>query len=235
MVYSVTEKKQTIHLRSIRSFVRRQGRMSKTKKEAIPTLWQRYGLDRTDHLLDLDAVFQRSSSRILEIGFGMGDSLLRQAQENPAQDYIGIEVHKPGVAALLTAMDTNNVTNVRLFCADANEILKHCIPADSLDAIQIFFPDPWPKRRHHKRRLIQPSFIELLRPLLKTQAKLHLATDWQDYAQQMLTVLSEIVGFQNLAGEKQFAPRPKERPLTKFETRGQQLGHNVWDLVFVKE
>jgi len=222
------------YMRPIRSFVRREGRMTPSQERAFNILWQQYGLELQNQRLDYQQIFGRTAPCVLEIGFGMGQSLLQQAQQNPHQDYLGIEVHRPGVGALLAGIEKYNLQNIRIFCADAVEVLKQCIPDASLDLIQIFFPDPWPKRRHHKRRLIQADLVNLLHNKLKFMAKLHLATDWQDYADQMLTVLSDASGWKNLAGENQFSPRPPERPLTKFEQRGEKLGHGVWDLLFEK-
>lgn len=222
------------HLRPIRSFVRREGRMTPSQERAFNTLWQQYGLMLEQGVLDLEKIFNRKAPCVLEIGFGMGQSLAQQAEQHSEKNYLGIEVHRPGVGALLAAIENNNLPNIRIFCVDAVEVLKQCLPDESLDLIQIFFPDPWPKRRHNKRRLIQPAFIELLHRKLKSSGKLHLATDWQDYAEQMLVVMSAAQGWKNVAGENNFSPRPEDRPLTKFEKRGEKLGHGVWDLIFEK-
>lgn len=219
-------------LRPIRSFVRREGRMTPSQTKAFNTLWEKYGVEFTQQLLDFETLFARSAPCVLEIGFGMGQSLAQQAEQYPEKNYLGIEVHRPGVGALLAAVENKQLTNVRVICADAVEVLKQAVPDASLDLIQIFFPDPWPKRRHQKRRLIQPNFIDLLRRKLKTGGCLHLATDWQDYAEQMLAVMTAASGWENLAGENQYSPRPADRPLTKFEQRGERLGHGVWDLLF---
>lgn len=221
-------------LRPIRSFVRREGRMTPSQERAFNDLWQCYGLSFESHLFDFDQIFGRKANRVLEIGFGMGQSLAEQALKNPQLDYLGIEVHRPGVGALLAAIEKNNLQNIRIICADAVEVLKHCLPDASLDLIQIFFPDPWPKRRHHKRRLIQADLVKLLHRKLKVGGKLHLATDWQDYAEQMMLVMSDAEGWENIAGKNNFSPRPEDRPLTKFEKRGEKLGHGVWDLLFRK-
>jgi tRNA (guanine-N7-)-methyltransferase len=221
--------------RPIRSFVRRQGRLSDKQAYALNHLWEKYGLALAQTELDFSALFGRVAPCILEIGFGMGQSFIAQAQQNPGLNYIGIEVHKPGIANVLAAIEKQNITNIRLFDADAVEVLQHCIPANSLTAVQLFFPDPWPKRRHHKRRLVQPAFVELIRQKLIVGGKFHLATDWQDYAVQMMEVLSVAPGFVNAIAPQQYASRPEERPLTKFELRGQRLGHEVFDLLFVKE
>ncbi len=217
-------------LRTIRSFAIRIGRMTKAQREAFDNLWDKFGLE-IPNKLELRA----NTPLVLEIGFGMGHALISQAQQKPECDFIGIDVHKPGVGAVLDAIDKHQLKNIRLFCADAVEVLTQCIPDNSLDEVQLFFPDPWPKRRHHKRRLVQPSFAELIRKKLKPNGKFCLATDWEDYAEHMMAILSNAPGFTNAAGEKQFAPRHTDRALTKFEQRGKNLGHGVWDLVFIKQ
>lgn len=222
-------------LRTIRSFMRREGRMSPAQQQALTTLWPLYGLEISNELYDLDKIFDRQAPRLLEIGFGMGTSLITQAQQNLDWDFIGIEVHRPGIGNLLVNITDHKLTNIRVFCADAIQVLTQCLPDNSFDKVQLFFPDPWPKRRHHKRRLVQTDFVELIRKKLKPNGLFHLATDWQDYANHMLSVLTAAAGFINTAGENQFSPRPAERPLTKFEQRGKNLGHGVWDLVFVKK
>lgn len=214
--------------------MRRAGRITKSQQNALSVLWPQYGLTIDTGLLDYKVVFDRITPVILEIGFGMGDSLVQQAVQNPDKNYIGIEVHRPGVGTVLSQLEKNKLENVRIFCADANDVLKQSIPAASLDLIQIFFPDPWHKKRHNKRRLIQPAFVEILQQKLKPNGKLHLATDWEDYAMQMMSVMETAIGWKNVAGKNNFSPRPEERPLTKFELRGQRLGHGVWDLIFVK-
>jgi len=224
---------EIIH-RRIRSFVRREGRLTSGQQRALDELLPRYGLDTDSGLFDLDEVFDRHQARILEIGFGNGTSLAQQASENPDTDFIGIEVHRPGVGHLLSELERLALSNVRVICADAVEVMQHCIPDLALDGIQIFFPDPWPKKRHHKRRLLQTEFVRLLARKLRSGATLHLATDWQNYAEQMVEVLSSISNLRNTATHGDFVPRPAFRPLTKFEQRGQRLGHGVWDLVFRK-
>jgi tRNA (guanine-N7-)-methyltransferase len=214
----------------IRSFVHRQKKLSKSQQLAFSTVRTPSFLSTP---LDFKKLFQReASATILEIGFGMGDSLLQQAMQYSENNYLGIEVHRPGIALLLSQIEKLKLDNIKVIYADATELLAHSIPKHSLDLVQIFFPDPWPKTRHHKRRLIQPKFIHLLYEKLKKNGKLHLATDWQDYAQHMLKVLENAEHWQNTAGKNQFTPRPSTRPLTKFEKRGQQLGHSIWDLVF---
>lgn len=221
--------------RLIRSFVRRQGRLSDTQQHALKNLWQQYGLALEQGMLDFTAIFGRTAPCVLEVGFGMGQSLITQAQQNPELNYIGVEVHKPGIGNVLAAIDAQQITNIRLFNADAVEVLQQCIPVNSLTAVQLFFPDPWPKRRHHKRRLVQAPFVELIRQRLIANGRFHLATDWQDYAEQMMLVLTQATGFANAVAPNQYAPRSADRPLTKFELRGQQLGHRVFDLLFVKK
>ncbi|MEW6352743.1 MAG: tRNA (guanosine(46)-N7)-methyltransferase TrmB [Pseudomonadota bacterium] len=220
--------------RPIRSYVLRQGRMTAAQQQALDTLWERYGLAPAPHTpLDLDAVFGRRAPRILEIGFGMGDALAELAAAHPENDYLGIEVHRPGVGKLLNLLDARQINNVRILCADAVEVLARHIPDAGLDAIYLFFPDPWPKRRHAKRRLVQPPFVALVARKLQPGGHFHLATDWEDYARHMLEVLSAAPQFVNAAGIGCYAPRPAYRPQTKFERRGARLGHPVWDLVFI--
>ncbi len=221
-------------MRLIRSFVRREGRMSMRQSQALETMWDRYGLVLAAGWVDLAKTFGRQGNTILEIGFGMGQSLLAMAKAAPETNFIGIEVHRPGMGALLADMEEQGISNIRVFCADAKDVLRECIADNQLDAVHIFFPDPWPKKRHHKRRLIQSSFIELVQSKLKPHGYLHLATDWQDYAMQMMRVVSAVKGLVNSYGDGQFAPRPSNRPLTKYEQRGQQFGHTVSDLIFVK-
>lgn len=206
--------------------------MTPGQRRAFEQNWQRWGLAVEDGLLDFDTVFGRAGPRVLEIGFGMGQSLVEMAELAPATNFIGIEVHRPGVGKLLHSMAGRGVDNIRVYCHDAVEVLGDCIAGESLDTIQIFFPDPWHKKKHHKRRLIRPEFVALLVSRLKAGGTLHLATDWQNYAEQMMTVLGTEQGLFNAHGAGQFAPRPDHRPLTKFELRGERLGHGVWDLVF---
>lgn len=217
--------------RPIRSFVHRQKRLSKSQSCAFTTLLSTQNI-LLSKPLDFKKLFQREASTILEIGFGMGDSLQQQASQNPNTNYLGIEVHRPGIAMLLTQIEKLELHNIKIIYADAAEVLAHLIPKHSLDLVQIFFPDPWPKTRHHKRRLIQAKFIHLLHEKLKKNGKLHLATDWRDYAQHMLNVMESAENWQNIAGKNQFTPRPSTRPITKFEQRGHQLGHTIWDLIF---
>lgn len=218
----------------IRSYVLRTGRMTPGQKRAYQAGWQCWGLDYDDGVLDFNAAFGRAGPRVLEIGFGMGQSLAQMAHSNPNTNFIGIEVHRPGVGRLLHSVAEHDLDNIRVYCHDAVEILRDCIPDESLDTVQIFFPDPWHKKRHNKRRLIQPEFVSQVVRKLRSGGTLHLATDWEDYAQQMMVVLSGAAGLSNTCGAGEFAPRPEHRPLTKFELRGARLGHGVWDLVFTR-
>lgn len=209
--------------------------MTDGQQRAFDEGWNRFGLSYRPEQLDIDAAFGRPGRRVLEIGFGMGQSLVAMAAAAPETNFIGVEVHRPGVGKLLHGMEEQGLSNIRVYCHDAVEVLKHCIAPGALNTIQIFFPDPWHKKRHHKRRLIQPDFVELLHSRLQAGGILHLATDWENYAEQMLEVLGANPGFSNVAGTGQYAPRPEERPLTKFERRGERLGHGVWDLLFSRQ
>ncbi len=216
----------------IRSFVLRQGRLSNAQRRAWETLLPRYGIPFNENLLDLNQIFGRAAPKILEIGFGMGESTAMIAQNNPQNDYLGIEVHTPGVGSLLNRIENLDLSNLRIIQHDAAEVLQHMLPAQCLNAIHIFFPDPWPKAKHHKRRLIQPALTARLCDHLKSGGYIHVATDWEDYAAQILQVLNHEPQLANTAAD--YAPRPQYRPLTKFEQRGLKLGHNVWDLIFIK-
>jgi tRNA (guanine-N7-)-methyltransferase len=223
-----------MHLRQVRSYVRRQARFTPGQKQALSDHWPRYGLELNAQVLDFKQIFGREAPILLEIGFGMGDSLLTMARLNPDKDFIGVEVHRPGIASLMRSMYEQQLSNLRIFRIDANEVLQQAIPDNSLAGVQLFFPDPWPKTRHHKRRIVQAEFVELIRRKLINGGIFHLATDWQDYAKHMLNVLEAAPGFINKAGAGLYSQRPIERPLTKFEQRGQRLGHGVWDLIFEK-
>lgn len=216
--------------RPIRSFVLRQGRISEAQQRAYEQHQARYVIDYAPQLLNLDVAFGRQAPKILEIGFGMGGATAHIAAEHPENDYLGIEVHTPGVGALMRLLDAGNIDNTRIIQHDAVEVLNHMIAPASLDGIHIYFPDPWPKKRHHKRRLIQPPLVALLASRLKPGGYLHLATDWQEYAEWMLEVLRGEPQLKNTAED--YAPKPDYRPETKFERRGINLGHGVWDLVF---
>ena len=217
----------------IRSYVLRQGRFSPAQQKAYAELMPRYGVTYGARPLDFAAVFGRTAPVVVEIGSGMGETTARIAAGNPGTDYLAIEVHAPGVGALLRRLEDAGLTNVRVVQHDAVEVLRDMVPPASLAGIHVFFPDPWPKKRHHKRRLVQTAFAELAASRLAPGGRLHAATDWQEYADHMLEVLSGVSGMRNSAAD--FAPRPPWRPETKFEKRGRGLGHGVWDLVFTRE
>jgi len=216
--------------RPIRSFVLRQGRVSNAQQRAHETLLPKYGIPYAPGLIDLDHVFGRRAPKILEIGFGMGETTAAIAALHPENDYLGIEVHTPGVGSLLKTIEEEGLTNVRIVQHDAVEVLCHMIGHGTFDGVHVFFPDPWPKKRHHKRRLLQPAFVALLVERMKRGAYLHVATDWQEYAEYVLAVLKNNPLLENTAMD--YAPRPAYRPQTKFETRGLKLGHGVCDVIF---
>lgn len=222
------------HPRSIRSFVTRAGRITEAQLRALAQLWPKYGIEFTPRALDLDAIFGRSAPRVVEIGFGNGENLAALAAAHAERDYLGIEVHRAGVGRLMLACEQAGLNNVRILCHDAVEVLEQQLPAESLDELLILFPDPWHKKRHHKRRLIQPTFVALAASRLKISGILRLATDWEPYAQQMLEVLSACPELANSAPAGRFIDRPAERVLTRFEKRGARLGHGVWDLAFTR-
>jgi tRNA (guanine-N7-)-methyltransferase len=221
-------------LRTIRSFVRREGRITAAQTRALDQLLPRYGVPAGDSPLDLATLFGRPAPVHLEIGFGNGEALAAMAIAHPENNYLGIEVHRPGVGMLLRTLEASNATNVRVVCADAREVIEKRIPDASLSAIYIFFPDPWPKKRHHKRRLVQKEFVALVLRKLRVGGAVHLATDWEDYAQQMLSVLSSVEGLENVAATGAYESRPPARTVTRFERRGRRLGHAVHDLVFLR-
>ncbi|MEN4620937.1 tRNA (guanosine(46)-N7)-methyltransferase TrmB [Pantoea agglomerans] len=219
-------------LRRIRSFVRRQGRLTKGQQQALDTLWPVMGVEYQPEPVDLPALFGREAPVTLEIGFGMGASLVTMAQNTPHQNFLGIEVHAPGVGACLAAAKEADVQNLRVMCHDAVEVLEKMIPDNSLRMVQLFFPDPWHKARHNKRRIVQVPFAELVMRKLKLGGVFHMATDWEAYTEHMLEVMNSIDGYRNQSEQQNYVPRPETRPLTKFEQRGQRLGHGVWDLMF---
>jgi tRNA (guanine-N7-)-methyltransferase len=216
--------------RPVRSYVLRGGRMGPGQQRALDELGPRFVLPFQEAPLDFEQVFGRRAPVVLEIGFGMGDATARIAAEQPESDFVGIEVHEAGVGALLRRIGESGLTNLRIVRHDAVEVLRHMVAPASIAGVHLFFPDPWPKKRHHKRRLVQPPFVQLLAERLAPGGYLHFATDWQPYAEQMLEVLAAEKALANSAAD--YAPRPDRRPLTKFEARGLQLGHGVWDLVF---
>jgi tRNA (guanine-N7-)-methyltransferase len=218
--------------RTVRSFVTRAGRLTTGQERALEKLWPRFGVELRPGRLDLDALFGRTAPRMLEVGFGNGEHLAALARAHPHCDYLGIEVHRPGVGHLLLALETSALSNVRIVCHDAVEVLEEQIPPGALDEVLILFPDPWPKKRHHKRRLIQAPFVSLLCGRLKAGGMVRLTTDWQPYAEQMLEVLNAEPRLANVATGSPFVPRPAQRIPTRFELRGARLGHAVWDLAY---
>jgi tRNA (guanine-N7-)-methyltransferase len=228
------ESSEAPYQRRIRSFVLRQGRLTKGQERALQTGWPQFGIEYAAQALDLAQAFGRGDSpKILEIGFGMGDATAKIAQTLPASDFLAVEVHTPGVGGLLKLMQEGDISNIRIVQHDAVEVLQNMLADASLDGVHIFFPDPWHKKRHHKRRLIQAEFVQLLCTKLKAGAYIHVATDWQEYAEWVLEVLRTEPQLQNTAVD--YAEKPAYRPLTKFENRGLKLGHGVWDLVFKRK
>lgn len=219
--------------RAIRSFVLRRGRKSEILEQNLIRGWSRFGLSLHERL-NAKAVFGRIAPLTVEIGFGNGQALVALARQHPERDFIGIEVYRNGIAQLLGAILHYQLSNIRIYCADAVEVLNNCIADTSLQAVHLFFPDPWPKARHHKRRLVQPGFVDLVGQKLQPQGILHIATDWQDYALQIMHTLTCSTILENTAGINNFSPRPSSRIMTKFEQRGQRLGHAVWDVIFRK-
>jgi tRNA (guanine-N7-)-methyltransferase len=218
--------------RRIRSFVLRAGRTTPAQERALGELWPSFGIDLSETPLNLEAVFGRTAPRCLEIGFGVGEVIGSLAQANPHIDYLGIEVHRAGVGRLLLRAQQNSLTNMRLICHDAVDVLRDHVPDAAFDHILVFFPDPWHKKRHHKRRLIEASFVTLLAAKLRAGGTLRLATDWQGYAEQMLMVCNAEPALQSLSRDSTYVPRPDFRPPTRFERRGERLGQGVWDLAY---
>jgi tRNA (guanine-N7-)-methyltransferase len=233
MTEIINQETEDLKTRRIRSFVLRQGRVTKGQERALATQWPKYGVEYGLQGVDLDALFGRKDrKKILEIGFGMGETTAKIAQTLPDCDFLAAEVHTPGVGALLKLIEELALTNIRIVQHDVVEVLHNMLGDNSLDGVHIFFPDPWHKKRHHKRRLIQAEFVKLLCFKLKTGGYLHVATDWQEYAEWVLEVLNAESQLQNTASE--YAEKPNYRPLTKFENRGIKLGHGVWDMVFTR-
>jgi tRNA (guanine-N7-)-methyltransferase len=220
------------HPRGVRSFVLRAGRMTDGQQRALETLWPRFGLEHTPDTCDLAALFGRQAPRIVEIGFGNGANLIHMAGLRPEADFLGVEVHRPGVGRVLLDIERLNLTNVRVSNHDAVEVIGQQLPEASLDEVLVLFPDPWHKKRHHKRRLLNAAFVALLATRLKSGGVLRAATDWEHYAQQMLEVLSGCALLENTAVDGAYVPRPQSRQPTRFERRGERLGHGVWDLAF---
>lgn len=218
--------------RTVKSFILRQGRLTQGQQRALDQQWTVFGIDYKNQLLDFTELFGNQQPVALEIGFGNGDSLAQMARENPQQNFIGIEVHRPGVGRLLHLIQQHEINNLRVMNHDAIDILQNQIPDHSLSRIQLYFPDPWHKRKHNKRRIVQTEFLDRLLQLLKKDGQIHFATDWHDYAKHMMKTLENHPGFSNQAGDHEFSAKPDYRPTTKFERRGQKLGHDVWDLIF---
>ncbi|MDX1452522.1 MAG: tRNA (guanosine(46)-N7)-methyltransferase TrmB [Oleiphilaceae bacterium] len=218
--------------RGIKSFVVRSGRMTLSQQRGWDQYWAEFGLEPGVSPQALQASFGNDHPLVLEIGFGMGQSLFEMARDFPEFNYLGVEVHRPGVGALLSAIGEAGLNNVRLFCCDANEVLNQSVADASLARLQLFFPDPWHKKRHHKRRLVQPEFVERVRSKLAVGGHFHMATDWEPYAEHMREVMEANPSYENIAGQGQYSEKPEYRPTTKFEKRGQRLGHGVWDLIY---
>jgi tRNA (guanine-N7-)-methyltransferase len=220
-------------LRPVKSFVRREGRLTQGQMNALKNFWERYGINPVSvQKLVLDHEFDRTAPVWLEIGCGNGEALVDLAMRYPEINFLGIDVYRPGIGHLLLKASEQRLSNLKVILDDAVSVLRTHIVDQSLDRVLLFFPDPWPKKRHQKRRIVQPEFVRLIHQRLKPQGIFHLATDWEDYAHQMLRVMSSTDGFVNLAKERQFSKRPVDRPVTRFERRGQKLGHSIWDLVF---
>jgi tRNA (guanine-N7-)-methyltransferase len=221
--------------RRIRSFVLRAGRTTPAQERALSELWSAYGIDAGEQALDLSAVFGRAAPLCLEIGFGAGEVIGSLAENNPGIDYLGIEVHRSGLGRLLLRAQHSDLKNLRVVCSDAVDVLRNCIADESLDEVLVFFPDPWHKKRHHKRRLIEQNFVSLVAAKLRVGGTLRLATDWQSYAEQMLAVCNANPLLRSLSPDLNYVPRPQFRPPTRFERRGERLGHGVWDLAYSRD
>ena len=232
---AVTEELREKYHRPIRSFVLRTGRLTVSQQRALDNHWQTYGIDYSDKLLDLAAIFGNNAPITLEIGFGNGESLLKQAIDNPERNFLGIEVHTPGVGLLIAGAQKAEISNLRVMRHDAIEVLNNQLPEGALDRVQLFFPDPWHKKRHHKRRILQDDFVESIRKHLRIGGHFHMATDWENYAEHMLENMQQQIHFSNVAGEEHFVSPKGLRPETKFERRGLKLGHGVWDMVYQRK
>lgn len=221
-----------VYISKVKSFVKREGRLTNGQARALEDFWPTMGVDFSETPLNMTQLFGREAPVVLEIGFGMGKSLVEMAANHPELNFIGIEVHRPGVGACIGDAGEANLTNLRVMEYDAVEVLKKMIPDNSLHRLQLYFPDPWHKKRHHKRRIVQDEFAQLVRSKLAIGGKFHMATDWEPYAQYMADVMNQSTGYRNTAQEGDYVPRPEYRPITKFEVRGQKLGHGVWDLIY---
>lgn len=227
--------KNSHNVHYIRSFVRRHGRLTKNQRRTIETCWPTMGLEYCTTVIDITALFDRITTTVLEIGFGMGASLITMAQNNPQQNFLGIEVYLPGLGACLAAAHESKINNLRVIYHDAIEVLQNMIPDNSLAVVQLFFPDPWQKTRHNKRRIVQTPFAKLVLQKLQIGGLFHMATDWQPYALHMLHIMKGIKEYRNISSQSDYLRRPDTRPITKFELRGQRLGHSTWDLMFEKQ
>jgi tRNA (guanine-N7-)-methyltransferase len=227
-------KEEQPHLRKIRSFVLREGRVTNAQERALKEFWPLWGLDYQEEKISIKEIFKNDNPTTVEIGFGMGKSLIEMAKADPNRNFIGIEVHKPGVGAILAGINDANINNIRVIRHDAVEVLQNMLEDNSIDRLQLYFPDPWHKARHHKRRIVKQEFLDIILPKLTVGGVIHMATDWEDYANQMLEVLTADTRLSNLSKDNTFVPRPDYRPMTKFEQRGIKLGHGVWDLLFTK-
>ncbi|XOV79549.1 MAG: tRNA (guanosine(46)-N7)-methyltransferase TrmB [Aestuariibacter sp.] len=223
-----------VYVRKVQSFVKREGRLTKGQAASLEKYWPTMGIDYQPEAISLTEEFGNDAPVVLEIGFGMGHSLIDMATNEQDKNFIGIEVHTPGVGAVLAAAAEAGLNNLKVMDHDAVEVLKNTIPDNSLSRVQLYFPDPWHKKRHHKRRIVQPEFVQLLRQKLKVDGLFHMATDWENYAEHMLEVMQSQEGYENTSDNNQYVPRPDFRPLTKFEQRGHRLGHGVWDLIYRK-
>ncbi len=221
--------------RKIQSFVRRSGRLTEGQKSGLNELWPDFGVDLPKGKIDLTALFDQQQATVLEIGFGNGDSLLAMAINTPDKNFLGIEVYEAGVGRLINEANKHKLTNLKIIKDDAVEVLKCHIEDNSFEAFQLFFPDPWHKKKHHKRRIIQKDFLDLISSKLQSGGTIHMATDWKNYAEHMMKTLEAHPHFKNSLGAHNYSVRPEHRPITKFERRGERLGHGVWDLIFIKE
>ncbi|MFC3095259.1 tRNA (guanosine(46)-N7)-methyltransferase TrmB [Alteromonas sediminis] len=221
-----------VYISKVKSYVKREGRLTKAQERALDAYWPTMGIDYENKMLDLNTLFDKPGPVVFEIGFGMGKSLVEMAAAAPDTNFIGVEVHRPGVGACLADAGEKGLTNLKVFEHDAVEVLKHMIADNSLARLQLFFPDPWHKKRHHKRRIVQTEFADLVARKLQPGGHFHMATDWEPYAEYMIEVMNVNTHYQNAAPQGDYMPRPDYRPITKFETRGQKLGHGVWDIIY---
>jgi len=219
----------------IQSFVRRSGRLTLGQRTGLIDLWPQFGVDIPNGIIDLNSLFKKIQPITLEIGFGNGDSLLEMAINAPDQNFLGIEVYEAGIGRLINEANKHQLSNLKIIKADAVEVLEHHIKDDSFDTFQLFFPDPWHKKKHHKRRIIQTDFLDLISNKLQDGGTMHMATDWENYAEYMMVTLEKHPHFKNAMSAHKYSLRPEHRPITKFERRGERLGHGVWDLIFINE